>query len=116
MSHNFEKLKVWNCATEFISDIYKFCNKLPKSEDRNLVDQLKRSAVSIALNIAEGSSSENNVEFKRYLYISKKSQTETIAILKIITIIFNINTNNEILKSEEIGKMLHGLIKYLKSN
>lgn len=114
MIHKFEKLAVWEKAVDFIESTYILCKKLPHSEDKILIDQLKRAAVSVALNIAEGTGSETDIEFKRFLYISKKSQIECIAILKIINKIYFIDVATEISKAEEIGKMLQGLVKYLK--
>jgi four helix bundle protein len=114
MIHKFEKLVVWEKASDFLVSVYNLCKKLPYSEDKVLIDQLKRAALSIALNIAEGTGSETDVEFKRFLYISKKSQVECIAILKIINKIYSINVVQETEKAEEIGKMLQGLVKYLK--
>jgi four helix bundle protein len=114
MTHNFEKLLVWQGALVFIKMVYTMCSHLPRNEEHVLIDQIKRSSTSIALNIAEGSAAQSNIEYKRFLYISKKSQIESIAILKIITELYSIDTHQEVQKAEEIGKMLHGLVKYLK--
>lgn len=114
MVHKFEKLKLWNESVVLIKLIYKFCEKLPKQEERNLGDQLRRAVTSVSLNIAEGSASETDAEFKRFLFISKKSQIEVIAILKIVNYLYNIPVVVEITKAEEIGKMLQGLVKYLR--
>ncbi len=76
MTYKFEKLEVWTKSKESLKNIYILCNKMPKSEERNLIDQLRRSATSILLNIAEGSGAENDTEFKRYLQISRKSHLE----------------------------------------
>lgn len=115
MVHKFEKREVWKKSVVFIRSVYLMCNTLPKREERNIIDQLHRAAVSIALNIAEGSGSESDIEFKRYLFISKKSQIECIAILKIIEELYKIDVSKEIFQAEEIGKMLQGLVKYLKN-
>lgn len=109
----FEKLKVWQKSLELVKVIYSLCNKLPKSEERNLIDQIKRAIVSVCLNIAEGCGSQNDKEFKRYLFIAKKSLFEVLAILKIIKYLYKIETNLVEDKITDVLKLLNGLIKYL---
>lgn len=112
--YKFEKLKVWQESVELIFLVYSFCKSLPKSEERNLIDQLIRSATSVSLNIAEGSGSDSDIEFKRYLGLSRKSLYEVVAILKIAEKLYNLNIQDIILKVEVVGKMLSGLINSLK--
>ncbi len=112
--YKFEKLKVWSESVRFIKVIYRLIEKLPKSEERNLIDQLRRAVTSISLNIAEGSAAENDTEFKRYLAISRKSLFESIAILKLSNHLYGISVEKELEKGDEIGKMLNGLVKYLR--
>ena len=112
--YKFEKLKVWQESVELIVLVYSFCKSLPKSEERNLIDQLIRSATSVSLNIAVGSGSDSDVEFKRYLGLSRKSLYEVVAILKIVEKLYNLNIQDIILKVEMVGKMLSGLINSLK--
>src|SRR3990167_4243864 len=54
----FEKLEVWKDAREFVSLVYRITANFPSKERFGLVDQIRRAAVSIALNIAEGSINE----------------------------------------------------------
>lgn len=112
----FEKLKVWQKSLELTKVIYSLCDKLPKNEERNLIDQIKRAIVSICLNIAEGCGSQNDKEFKRYLFIAKKSLFEVIAILKIIKYLYKIEIELIENKITEVLKLLNGLIKYLLTN
>jgi len=55
MGFNFEKLDVYNKANEFVNDIYLLIKTFPEDEMFGLASQLRRAAVSISLNIAEGS-------------------------------------------------------------
>ncbi|MEO0091516.1 MAG: four helix bundle protein [candidate division WOR-3 bacterium] len=81
--YSFEKLEVWRLAVDLIKRIYKISLNLPKSESNNLSNQMKRAAVSVALNIAEGRASDSDAEFRRYLGISLKSLIEVIACIKV---------------------------------
>jgi len=83
MSFRFEKLQVWQDARNFIGDIYKLTSTFPKSETFGLIDQLRRAAVSIALNIAEGSDRKSDKEFKRFLRMAMTSLAEVITALYI---------------------------------
>ncbi len=74
----FESLDIWKMATEYASDIYKMTEKFPKSELYGLISQLRRAAVSISNNIAEGSGSSSNKDFRNFLDISIKSTFETV--------------------------------------
>src|SRR3990167_5741986 len=83
MSFRFEKLTVWQDARIFINHIYRVTRDFPREERFGLVDQLRRAAVSIALNIAEGSDRKSDAEFKRYLRMAIGSCEEVITALYI---------------------------------
>jgi len=84
MGFKFEKLEVWNLALEYSDLVYIVANKLPHSEEYNLKSQLVRAATSIALNIAEGSTSQSDAEFGRFLGMAIRSLVETVACLRLI--------------------------------
>ncbi|HVS80986.1 MAG TPA: four helix bundle protein [Pyrinomonadaceae bacterium] len=65
-------------------EIYQLAQKLPRSEDFNLKSQLTRAATSIALNIAEGSTSQSDAEQSRFLGMALRSSIETVACQDII--------------------------------
>lgn len=83
MSFRFEKLTVWQDARKFASKIYQATVNFPKIEKFGLIDQLRRAAVSIALNIAEGSDRKSDLDFKRYLRMSITSCEEVVTALYI---------------------------------
>ena len=76
--HNFEKLKVWQKAMDIAEEVYKLCLLLPDDEKFNLIHQIKKCAVSIPSNIAEGSGRNYNKEFIQFLGIANGSTFELI--------------------------------------
>ena len=80
----FESLEVWQLALAYNDLVYSLADKLPKSEDYNLKSQLIRASTSIALNIAEGSTSQSDAEQARFLGMALRSLVETVACLRLI--------------------------------
>jgi four helix bundle protein len=74
--HNFKELKIWQKSRELTKKVYLITQKFPKEEKYDLVSQIRRSAVSIPSNIAEGSGRESKKEFVRFLNISISSAFE----------------------------------------
>ena len=66
----FRKLLVWQRAHELVLSIYKMTENFPKSELFGLTSQMRRAAVSISANIAEGQGAGTNLQFVRYLNIA----------------------------------------------
>lgn len=68
--HRYKDLKFWQLSRTFCKDIYQTTNQFPESEKFGLVSQLRRAAVSVPSNIAEGASRNSNKDFNRFLMIS----------------------------------------------
>lgn len=81
MAFRFESLAIWKLAIEYGDECYKVAGELPAEERYALADQLRRAAVSISNNIAEGSGSATNKNFSSFLDIAVKSTLETVNIL-----------------------------------
>ena len=79
MTYRFENLDVWKLARQFVNLIYLITKKFPKDELFGLTSQMRRAALSILLNITEGSDRKSDVEFIRFLRIAYTSMEEVIA-------------------------------------
>lgn len=119
MSFRFKKFKVYQDTKIFIKKIYQLASTFPKQEQFELASQLRRAAVSILLNIAEGASKRSDAEFNRFILISLGSANEIIAILDIALDqkYIKIQTYNTLLKeTEAIIKQLYAFSNKLKSS
>ncbi len=106
----YKKLVVWQKSIELVKEIYEISEKLPKSEDYNLKQQLKRAIISVALNIAEGKNRKTSKDFAYFLNMSIASLAEVEAILTIceeLNYLHDIDSIYE--KIETLGKMLNSL-------
>ena len=108
-------LDVWKKSIEFVTEIYQVTNSFPKHELYGLTSQIRRAAISIPSNIAEGAARNHKKEFKQFLYIALSSCTEieTQIIIAQNLGYIKISENNIIPKLDIIAKMLQGLIKSL---
>ena len=101
---------------DFVEKIYRTTNRFPAKEIYGLTSQLRRAAVSIALNIAEGSGSGSDNEFNRFLTMSLKSAYEVmcgIEIAKRLSYCSDSTTDNLLKKCDELSAMLVGFKKKL---
>lgn len=84
IEYKFEKLHVWQMSLELSDYIYKIAESLPEIEKFNLKSQSIRAVTSISLNIAEGSTTQTDLEQRRFLGYSIRSLIEVIACLRIM--------------------------------
>ncbi|NIS78906.1 MAG: four helix bundle protein [Anaerolineales bacterium] len=81
--HKFRKLKVWQRAMDFVTEIDRVTNQFPRSEQFGLTSQIRRASISIPLNIAEGAGAGSDVEFQRFLNFALRSTYEVTSALEI---------------------------------
>lgn len=108
----FEKLEVWRKSVLFADTIYKATVGFPSTEMFGLTSQLRRSAVSIGANLAEGSSRLSDRDFARYVEIAYGSLCETVSHLRLAKLQGFISREDFrpiYQAAEELGKMLSGL-------
>lgn len=112
--HNYRNLKIYQKAIDFAVEIYKITRTFPKDELFGLTSQIRRSVLSISLNIAEGSGNKSNKEFKRFLEIALRSDYEVMACLEIILKLgyCKKEENEKLLRNaDEIAAMIVGFSK-----
>lgn len=110
--HNFKELKIWSKSIDLATEIYKATSNFPTEEKYGLTSQMRRCAVSISSNIAEGAGRNTNGEFRQFLGIANGSSYElyTQLILSNKLKLIDDNTMNPILKEiDEIQKMNYKL-------
>ena len=116
---NYSDLVAWQKSMDLVVQIYKVTACFPKEETYSLTSQLRRAAVSVPSNIAEGQGRRSNRDFCRFLSISHGSLRELETQLMIAERLSYINaeTNSRILDSAaEVGRLINGLIRKLSQD
>ena len=116
-AQSFRDLVVWQRSIQLAAKIYRFTNSFPKEEMYGLTSQLRRSAVSIPSNIAEGQGRLSTGEFRQFLGIARGSNFELQTQLEIArTLKFGdagLMSEAEGL-SHEVGRMIHAILDKTK--
>ena len=116
---DFRKLDVWNRAIDFAVEVYRVTEEFPKKEVYSLVDQIRRAAVSVFSNIAEGCKKGTDKELVHYCYNAMGSAGEVEAQLIFSERVGYLNRDvvDRLTKEiNEIGKMLTGFVKFIKGD
>ena len=111
-----ENLEAWKSAMELVEEIYRITTVFPAHEQYGLVSQMRRAAVSIPSNIAEGAGRNGHREFARFLSIARGSLSELDTQHQIAIRLGYAKPGNEQaeLLLGRVGKLLSGLHKKLK--
>jgi four helix bundle protein len=108
---SFQQLKVWKKAHRLVLRVYELTGKYPKDERYGLVSQMRRAAVSVPANIAEGFKRRSPREKTRFYNIAEGSLEELKYFFILSRDLGYLNTNqDELSQADEIGRMLNGLI------
>ena len=108
----FEKLEVWRKAIDLADEVYRATRGFPDYEKFGLANQMRRSAVSVSSNIAEGSGRSSNKDFIRFVEIAYGSTMELVSQLHIAqrqSFIERESARDLYRKCDEIARMLSGL-------
>jgi four helix bundle protein len=107
-------LEVWGKAMDLAAQVYSLTARLSKEELYGLTSQIRRSAVSIPSNIAEGVTRHSRKEFIQFLHIASGSVAELETQLLWAIRMGLISSDSIISHVEEVGKLLLGLLRSLK--
>jgi four helix bundle protein len=116
MAQSYRELKVWKKAVDLALLVYELTAEFPKRETYGLSSQMQRAAVSIASNIAEGSARGTRRDFRQFVKLAEGSNCELQTQLLIARRLqYSSGQKYDVLEglSDEIGKMLTALSKYL---
>jgi len=116
MEKPHKKLDAWKQSMELVIDIYRVTDKFPSHERYGLIDQIRRAAISIPSNIAEGAARQTKKEFSNYLHIAQGSLSELDTQIELAKQFNDIDeakyrTLDE--RMQRIDKMITGLIHHL---
>ncbi len=113
----YENLLVWQKAMDLLEEIYRLTRGFPKSEEFGLKSQMRRAALSIPSNIAEGQGRFHPKVFREFLFVALGSlyelRTQLLATVR-LTILREADARKTLLSCDEIGRMLHGLIASIR--
>ena len=116
---NFEKLETWQKAIEFADSIYEITRSFPVDERFGLTNQMRRAAVSISSNIAEGAARNSRNDYARFLEIATGSLFEVVSqsfIGQRQGFVSEADFKKLYAAAEEQGKMLSGLRRSILNN
>lgn len=114
--NHFQDLQIWKKGIDLVKNIYSITKGFPNDEIYGLVSQMRRSAVSIPSNIAEGFKRFHNNEFRQFLYITLGScaELETQVIIAGELNYINKETKDNLIEdTNHISRMIYNLIKKL---
>jgi len=119
MAQHYKDLIAWQKAMDLVSVLYDATEDFPKRETYSLTDQMRRAAVSIPSNIAEGQAHFSRREFRHFLRHSCGSLAELetqILIAQRRNYLSEWQTAELLRRTHEVGRILNGLLKSLKEN
>jgi four helix bundle protein len=116
---SFEDIDAWKKARKLTKDIYRVTTATTFSRDFTLSNQIRRAAISIMSNIAEGYERRGDNEFRRFLVIAKGSLGEVrtqLIIANDVGLLADEDFQQLSTQAAEVGKMLNGFIKYISQS
>lgn len=113
MSHSYKDLVAWQKAIAFVTEVYRATNKFPGHEMYGLAGQLRRAAVSVPSNIAEGQGRNSPAEFRYFLGLARGSLLELetqLLIARNLRYLDQKETDNLIACCREFFRIVNGLL------
>lgn len=115
--NNFKELHIWQLAMQIVLDVYHFTDALPIKEQFGLTSQMRRAAISIPANIAEGFRRRHNKEYRQFLHISLGSSAELETFVELSGKLYSVDRNlagTVLSKLDQFQRMTNKLIGKLK--
>jgi len=113
---SFKELLIWQRSMKLAKDVYRLSSSLPADERYGLISQIRRSAVSIPSNIAEGHKRKTRNDFIQFLCIANGSMAELETQLLLIQDLYpSVDTSISLADIDEIQRMLTTMIQRLKN-
>jgi four helix bundle protein len=115
MEKPHKKLDAWKLSMDLVVDIYQATDSFPSQEKYSLIDQIRRAAISIPSNIAEGAARQTKKEFTNYLHIAQGSLSELdtqIELARRLGFLDNESLRIHDKRMERIDKTISGLIHH----
>ena len=113
---DFKDLQIWLKGKELYKDLYRFTKSFPEDEKFGMTSQIRRAALSISTNIAEGHARSSNADFTRFLYMSLGSIRELETLLELANEVEMCGPVEDLIaRLQEVGRMIISYIKYLQS-
>jgi four helix bundle protein len=116
VEYDFERLEVYQEAYQLTEGVYRLTKDYPRGEQYGMVSQLRRAAMSVVLNIAEGKGRHHNKVFVQFLYQARGSLFETMTLLKLscsLGVTQEADVEVLLCRADKTSAYLHNLIKYL---
>jgi four helix bundle protein len=118
MGQSYQELIAWQKAMHLVGEIYRSTQEFPREERYGLTDQLRRAAVSVPGNIAEGQARFSSKEFYRFLSHARGSLAEVetqLLIAKDLGYLDQPRSQSLLSATAELGRVLNGLIASIRS-
>ena len=115
---SYKDLAVWQRAMDLTFHVYQVSGSLPSDERFGLISQLRRAAVSVPTNIAEGRQRSSTKDFLRFLSIAAGSLAELETLIELAGRLYQLQTfqvNELASEADEVGKMLRALQQRLEA-
>ena len=119
MTFPHEELNVWQEGMTLAQALYKATDDFPAKEQFGLTSQIRRAAISVPANIAEGKGRYHKKEFLQFLYIARGSLYETMTLLQVASNLHYLSNQRAHLleqQARDVQSKLSGLINYLKQS
>ena len=116
---SYRDLRVWQRGMDLVAEVYEVTREFPQEERFGLTSQMRRSAISVPSNIAEGFGRESNGDFARFLRVAQGSLKELetqLLVSQRLDMLAADDADATLGKCDEIGRILRGLISKVRDD